>query len=224
MKRKRLALAILAVVIVAGAGLAYAFHSPEYPPLKDGDLIFETSSNPQATAILIATASLYTHMGIIKTDGDGVLVVEAAATVKETPLADWVKQGVLDRVAIYRDPDLTPEQAEAVLVAAEKLYGRPYDIFFSFNNEALYCSELPYRAFKAAGIDIGKVQKISDLYFNNSWVKRLIEQRWQRFSECTSRHFDFPQCYNYILEQKLVSPASIAADSKFKRIYSNYPL
>ena len=164
MKQKRLALAILAVVIVASAGLGYAFHSPKYPPLKDGDLVFETSSNPQATAILIATASPYTHMGIIKTDRDGVLVVEAAATVKETPLADWVKRGVLDRVVIYRDPDLTPEQAKAVLAAAEKLYGRPYDIFFSFNNEALYCSELPYLAFKAAGIDTGKVQKISDLY------------------------------------------------------------
>jgi hypothetical protein len=49
-------------------------------------------------------------------------------------------------------------------------------------------------------------------------------QRWQRDSEGRSRQFDFEQCYKYILDQDLVTPASIANDGKFKKIYSNYPL
>jgi hypothetical protein len=55
-------------------------------------------------------------------------------------------------------------------------------------------------------------------------VRGLIKQRWRRNSECSSQHFDFDQCYAHILDQELVTPASIAADRNFKRIYSNYPL
>jgi hypothetical protein len=64
---------------------------------------------------------------------------------------------------------------------------------------------------------------VSDLNFDNFLVKKIIRQRWQRHSECTSRQYDFEQCYKYILDQDLVTPASIANDGRFKRIYSNYP-
>jgi hypothetical protein len=217
---------LIALVLLIGlaATSLYATVNGDLPPLQDGDLIFQTSTSGQSSAILIATADPYSHMGIIKKDGKDIKVVEAAGTVKETPLQEWINRGLLKRVAIYRDPDLTQEQAGRILAAARELYGKPYDIFFSFNNDAIYCSELPYLAYRAAGLSIGKIQKVSDLHFDNFFVKRLIRQRWQRDSECTSRQFDFEQCYNHILDQDLVTPASIANDGKFKRIYSNYPL
>jgi hypothetical protein len=143
--------------------------------------------------------------------------------VKETPLRDWIGRGLFKRVAIYRDPDLSPEQAKLVLAAAREFYGKPYDIFFSFNNDAIYCSELPYLSYKAAGIQIGKVQKVSDLHVDNFLVRRLIRQRWRRDPECVGKGYNFEQCYQHILDQDLVTPASIANDGKFKRIYSNYP-
>lgn len=162
-------------------------------------------------------------MGIIKSSPSGFVVVEATGVVKETPLRDWVDRGLLNRVAVYRDEALTNEQSQIILSSAEKYYGRSYDIFFSFNNQAIYCSELPYLAFGEAGIRIGRVQKVSDLNFDNALVKKIIEQRWQRHEECIAQNYDFEQCYDHILRQSLVTPASIAEDKQFARIFSNYP-
>ena len=222
MKNRWAVLVILCVGLAAG-GL-YAAENQEFPPLRDGDLVFQTSTNPQAMPILIATAHPFTHMGLVAHDGDRIVVIEAARTVTATPLADWISRGFLGRVAINRDPSLTAAQQDKIVAAAKALYGRPYDIFFSFNNDAIYCSELAYLAYKTAGIDIGTVQRVSELHFDNRYVKKLIEQRWARDPECTSRHYNFEQCYDFILHQELVTPASIAKDAQFTRIYSNYPL
>ncbi|MDR2186965.1 MAG: hypothetical protein LBE62_02805 [Azonexus sp.] len=211
----------VAAILLLGALSALA--GEDYPPLKDADLIFQTSASNQSSAIFAATASAFTHMGIIKNDGGKISVIEAGGTVRETPLKAWVKRGVGSRVAIYRDPGLTPDEASRVLAAARTLYGRPYDIFFSFNNKAIYCSELPWLAYQAIGVPIGKVQKIAEINVDDKQVKNLIAQRWQSHAECAERGYDFAQCFKHILDQKLVTPASIAADPRFKPLYSDYP-
>jgi Permuted papain-like amidase enzyme, YaeF/YiiX, C92 family len=220
---KKLFAALMLCVLAAAAGLYAASADDRFPPLNDGDLVFQTSTSNQSAAILLATADPFSHMGIVKhIDGD-IVVVEASDHVKETPLRVWVNRGLFKRVAIYRDTQLTQEQIGKILASAKAMYGKPYDIFFSFNNDAIYCSELPYLAFKAAGVSIGRIQKLSELHFDNALVKRLIRQRWQRDTECTSNGYDFEQCYQHLLDQDLITPASIASDSQFKRIYSNYP-
>lgn len=222
--RRRIALIGLSILLVLAAGSFYATTAEVgFPPLKDGDLVFQTSTSSQSSAILVATGNSYTHMGIIKSSPEGFVVVEAAGVVKETPLRDWVNRGLLNRVALYRDEKLTNEQSQVILGSAEKYYGRAYDIFFSFNNQAIYCSELPYLAFGEAGIPIGRVQKVSELNFDNALVRKIIEQRWQRHEECAAKNYDFEQCYDHILKQSLVTPASIAEDKRFVRINSNYP-
>jgi uncharacterized protein YycO len=220
--KKLIAAAILCVCLVAGT--LYATAGGNYPPLKDGDLIFQTSTSDQSSAIIFATGSAFSHMGVIKNEHGVITVIEAAAKVRETPLHAWVNRGLLKRVAIYRDQRLTPEIARQLLSYSSTLYGKPYDLFFSFNNDAIYCSELPYLAYKAVGMEIGKVQKISELNINNMLVRKLVQSRWKRDSECTERDFDFDQCYRYILNQSLVTPVSIANDPSLKMIYSNYPL
>jgi hypothetical protein len=219
---KQLATAIVVCLGLAVGGV-YAGDYRDRPPLQDGDLVFQTSTSSQAIPLLVATANPFTHMGLIAHDGGQTIVVEAARTVTATPVTDWIRRGFLRRVAIYRDANLTAEQRAKIVAAVKNLYGRPYDIFFSFNNDSIYCSELAYLAYKAAGIEIGRMQKVSELHFDNVFVKRLIQQRWQRDLECTSRHYNFEQCYDFILHQELVTPVSIANDSHFGRIYSNYP-
>lgn len=222
--RRRVVLIGLSMLLVLIAGSLYVTTAEvKFPPLRNGDLVFQTSTSSQSSAIFVATGNSYTHMGIIKDSPSGFVVIEAAGVVRETPLQDWVNRGLLNRVALYRDEKLTDEQSQAILSSAGKYYGRAYDIFFSFNNQAIYCSELPYLAFGEAGIAIGRVQKVSDLNFDNALVKKIIEQRWQRHEECMAENYDFEQCYDHILKQSLVTPASIAEDKQFARIFSNYP-
>ncbi len=220
--KKLIVAAILCACLVAGT--LYATAGGDYPPLKDGDLIFQTSTSNQSSAIIFATGSTFSHMGIIKNDHGTITVIEAAEKVKETPLKAWVSRGLLKRIAIYRDQRLTPEMAQRLISYSRTLYGKPYDLFFSFNNDAIYCSELPYLAYKTVGMEIGKVQKISELNIDNMLVRKLVQSRWKRDSECTESGYDFDQCYRYILNQSLVTPVSIANDPNLKMIYSNYPL
>jgi Permuted papain-like amidase enzyme, YaeF/YiiX, C92 family len=212
----------MAFILIAGAFYATSAEV-EFPQLKDGDLIFQTSTSSQSSAIFVATANSFTHMGIIKQNPGGFVVVEASSTVKETPLRSWVNRGLLNRVAVYRHASLTREQSSAILTAARKFYGQPYDIFFSFDNGAIYCSELPLLAYAEAGISIGKIQKIAELNFDNMVVKKIIEQRWQRHAECKAKNYGFEQCFDHLLNQDLVTPASIAEDSQFDLVFSNYP-
>lgn len=220
---KRITL-LTVVLLICCSAVLYATTPSEYPNLRDGDLIFQTSTSNQSGAIFMATADAYTHMGIIKNKDSNIVVIEAVGTVKETPLKDWVNRGLFKRVAIYRDPNLTPTQTKRILAEARIYYGRPYDIFFSFKNKSMYCSELPYLAYKGAGISIGTVQKVSELNFDNALVKKLIKARWQRHEECKLRSYNFEECFQHILNQDLITPASIADDSRFEKIYSNYPL
>src|SRR5215510_7764871 len=54
--------------------------------LRDGDIIFQTSQSSQSIAIQRATASPYSHMGVIFFRHGRPYVLEASATVRYTPL------------------------------------------------------------------------------------------------------------------------------------------
>ena len=194
------------------------------PDLKNGDLVFQTIKSSQTAAIMVASSSPYTHVGIVKIDESGnPLVVEAIGPVREIGLDEWIKQGVAGRITIKRMKSLTEESALKVLDAAKEYYGRPYDFYFYFDKESIYCSELVYYAFKdAMSIELGKIQDIKSLNFDNSVVKDIIEQRWKNYPLCKGRVDKFEKCYDIILDQKLVTPASVAEDKRFATIYSNY--
>lgn len=214
----------LLVLLCAYAGYLATLDESDLPPLKDGDLIFQTTWVPDVTpAIALASDSWYIHTGIIRQGDDGPLVIHAAQTVSETPLSEWIAAGMLGRFAVYRYNDLTPNKAAAVLEAAKTYYGRPYDHYFSFDNEAMYCSELEYLAFHDAGLPLGRLEKTGTLHINNRFVRGLIEQRWQHYPACLNKGYDFERCYQAIMEGKLITPASIAHDSHVTRIFSNYP-
>ena len=127
--------------------MAFETRSPQYPELKDGDLIFQTSTSNQASAISFASGSLYTHVGIIKKHGTQIYVAEAIGTTKNTPLDVWINRGLFKRISVYRHKDMTSQKRHALLKGMKQYYGKKYDIFFSFENDTLYCSELPYFTF-----------------------------------------------------------------------------
>lgn len=218
MKRKVLwAIAAVAGVLVVWIAVRILTPAPQW---RDGDLIFQTSKSSQSTAILAATHSAYTHMGILVKRKDGWKVMEAAGPVRETPINAWKKRGVGRFFAVFRR-DLDATQSQKIISAAHDLMGRPYDLFFSFDNRAIYCSELPFIAYRKAGIKIGTVQKVGDLEVSGARVKKLIQTRWQRDEDC--KGLDFDHCYAKIMDQDLVTPVSIARDPQFRQVYSNYP-
>ena len=226
-------LLILVLVDVVTTGSLFVWlrltsvSAADLPPLKDGDIIFQYSGSSQSLPILLASRSVYTHMGIIDLGNpEEPMVIEASSPVKATPLDQWIARGTGGRVTVKRLANLNGAEARDIIAEADKYLGRPYDIFFLDGADAIYCSELVHLAFRdGAGIGLGQVQRVGDLDIDYAPVRKLIEARWQMYPLCRDgQQASFESCYQTILQQTLVTPASIARDPKLELVFSNFGL
>ncbi len=209
------AVAVLTMTAAAGAAPMRSFKG-----WHDGDLIFQQSTGGQSAAVLAATGSRYTHMGVVRLNDGKPVVIEAAGRVGEIPLERFIARGKGGRFAVYRVRDLPVIKWAVAQMYMRMMWGRPYDVFFRLGNDAFYCSELPYLAFKSANMELGKEQRLGDLALNNPAVAALFVRRWQQHPDC--KGLDRGACWRKIQDQRIVTPASIARDPQVRLVYSNF--
>lgn len=148
---------------------------------REGDIIFQTTVSRQSLAIKIATQSDYTHCGVILRKNGRLQVVEAAKTVSWTPLDAWIKRGVDQHYLLMRlkDPGaLTPEALKALHNAAQAFAGKAYDLLFQWSDDKMYCSELVWKLYHKAGIDLCKLHAFRDYDLNHDAVQKIIKERY----------------------------------------------
>lgn len=151
--------------------------------IKDGDLIFQTSQSEQSKAIQLATNSKYSHCGIVYNENGQFYVFEAVQPVKRTPLDKWIARGKDGHFVIKRlkndEQVLTTETLQKMKQEGDKLNGKSYDLTFEWSDDKIYCSELIWKIYqRATGIEIGKLQKLSDFDLTNEAVKQKIKERY----------------------------------------------
>ena len=178
--------------------------------LKNGDIIFQTSKSSQSRAIQIASKSIYSHVGIIYTNDNEHYVFEASSKVKLTPLDKWINNGVDGKYVVKRIKDsekiLTQNTLKNMKSVGENFKGKNYDKYFNWSDNELYCSELVWKIYKkAVKIELGKLEKISDLNLN----KEVIDQLNIRYKGKVP--------YNELL----ITPAQIFNSDKLITIYNN---
>jgi hypothetical protein len=169
-----LALAILALAILApGVSRADA-------GLRDGDIIFHSSRSGQSAAIQRATHSPYSHVGLVLYRDGKPFVFEAIATVRYTPLANWVARGDGGRYVVKRlKTPMTSAQALKLRTAAEKYANKPYDLYFEWSDARIYCSELVWKAYRdALGIELGARQKLREFDLSDPAVRAKMRERY----------------------------------------------
>ncbi len=194
------------------------------PPLKAGDIVFQTLSTSQTLAILYATESLYSHMGIISfPDGKTPHVIEANWQVREIPFTRWIDQGVFGRIAIMRNRNLSAGEQQTIVDEARTHLRKEYDFSFFLEEDKIYCSELLFYAYRDAGVEpVGTLQAAGELKLRNSMVQSLIRKRWKNHPACQDVNITFNDCYAQLLHEPIITPASIAHDPQLEVIYSNY--
>jgi hypothetical protein len=222
---KRQILERLAVLLVV-LGLAHAASASDaLPPLKTGDIVFQRTETSASAAIMLASGTEYTHMGLVEIDSAGrANVIEAVGPVRALPLDRWIKNGKKALVTIKRIKGLSEEDAQKAVLRARHYLGRPYDHFFYETRDRIYCSELVYAAFKeGASLTVGREEKVRDLNIDTGAAQRLIKERWKSHPLCKAKSAgSFKACYGLILDQTLVTPASIARDPQMELIYTNF--
>jgi len=149
-------------------------------PLRDGDLVFQTSRSGQSLAVQRATHSPWSHMGVVLMRGGKPFVFEASATVRYTPLSQWAAHGAGSRYAVRRlKQRLTIAQATKLRAAAGKYAGRPYDLYFEWSDDRIYCSELVWKMYRdAVGIEIGARQQLRDFDLTDAVVRATMRERY----------------------------------------------
>ena len=148
---------------------------------REGDIIFQTSVSRQSLAIKIATKSDYTHCGILLRKNGKLQVFEAAKTVTWTPLEAWVKRGVNQHYVLMRlkDPQtLTPEALAAIYVTTQAFSGKKYDLLFQWTDDKMYCSELVWKLYKRAGVELCEPHRFRDYDLNHAEVQKIMKERY----------------------------------------------
>jgi hypothetical protein len=132
-------LGLAATLLLAGCSSAY---KPQA-----GDLLFQSLPHGRLVdAIEGATASPYSHCGIVEENPVRWTVIEAIGPVKSTTLYEWKKRGRGETIWVYRLKGRTAEERAALAETAKDFLGRPYDIRYRMDDEKIYCSELLYKA------------------------------------------------------------------------------
>ncbi len=198
MKKGLIILGFLGLIILGGLYAKRKFYDPKLrldhaktevkqladnDELKDGDLIFQTSLSEQSKAIQLATNSRYSHCGIVYNDNGQFYVFEAIQPVTTTPLDKWIARGKDGHYVIKRlknaDQILTAPTLQKMKQEGNKFKGKNYDLTFEWTDDKIYCSELIWKIYqRATGIEIGKLEKLSDFELTNEAVKKKMRERY----------------------------------------------
>lgn len=175
----------LGAVLIAASGLLSGCRessAASIADLKEGDIIFQTSKSSQSTAIQLATHSPYTHVGILFNQNDSWCVLEAIGPVKYTSFKIWLANGIGAHYTIKRLKDsqaLTPQTLEKLRLEGNRLVGKPYDPYFGWSDDKLYCSELVWKVYKkAVGIEIGVPRTLGEFDLTPPKVKAKLTERY----------------------------------------------
>lgn len=195
MPRPPFGLSLLAALFLASPALA--LEELDYP-LKSGDVVFQCTGGDQAKAIRAATGSQYSHCGVVFEDNGTFKVLEASQPVKITSFAEFKKRSLPGTFQVRRLKE--PLTAEAIQAGREwgvKQVGLNYDPHFRWDDETLYCSELVWKIYKKAGIELCPTRHFRDYELESAEVRAMIKERYGSADK-------LPQ------EEPVVSPGDLA--------------
>ncbi len=145
---------------------------------KEGDVIFIQSQTSQAAALREATESVWTHVGLLIQRSGKWVVAEAVGPLKETPLADFIARSKNKSYRVYRYKHFDAATMASALKARLPKYNKPYDIYFEWSQDRIYCSELTYHLMKdVTGFELGRIQKMKEMKLDGPYAQALIKKR-----------------------------------------------
>ncbi len=178
-----------------------AGEKPKHPTYdyRDGDIVLYSGSGNQAKAVKEATGSPYTHCGVVFLVKGKWWVFEAVHPVKGTPLEEFMGRDIDQYRALRLKKPMDPEAvADKVGNWIKEQIGKPYDVKFRWENEKLYCSELVWKLYSVAGIELCEKRAFKDYNLEAPAVARMIKQRYGGAKKLP-------------LDEPVVAPSDIAA-------------
>jgi uncharacterized protein YycO len=200
-------LSVFALALASCSTSSKSKAAAAYQP-AEGDIIFQSLPNPDGMDLVDAiegsTNSPYSHCGMVFQEAREWKVIEAIGPVKITPLKSYVARGRGGKVWAYRLDEADRKHVPAALAAMRKDLGKPYDPRYRFDDEAIYCSELIWRGWKAAtGKGLGKTVTLGSL----NW------QPYQPVIEAIEGQGNLP------LDREMITPRDLAKAKELTLVF-----
>ena len=164
---------LLSISLSASAEITYV---PE-----DGDIIFHKSHSDQSVAFQLATKSPFSHVGIIIKDKNSINVLEAEDKVRLTPLNEWMLRGNGKYVVKRLAKPLTKSQKRSLRKdITSKYLEKPYDPYFEWGDDKLYCSELVWLVFdnQPINMQLSTLRELRSFDIDNPIVRAKLNERF----------------------------------------------
>lgn len=188
---------VACLVLVSGLGLQAREKSPYL--LQEGDIVFSGSAKGQGEAVIAATASPYTHCGIVFEKDGRLMVLEAVQPVGITTIEDFMSHGHPDSFTARRlKTTVAPASYRKARAWAVAQIGRNYDAQFRWDDRNLYCSELVWKIYQHAGVEICAPRRFRDYDLQRPAVRKIINQRYGGIERLP-------------MDEKVVAPSDLAA-------------
>ncbi len=121
-------------------------------------------------------------MGVVFQQSGRWYVYEAVGPVKSTALEEWIARGSEKHYTLMRlkNPKaLGKEQLNRLRAEGQKYIGKPYDQYFGWSDDKIYCSELVWKMYKSAlGIELGKLSTLESFDLTAPAVKEKLKERY----------------------------------------------
>jgi uncharacterized protein YycO len=173
---------------------------------RSGDIVLQSLNSSQCHAIREATDSYYTHCGIVLRDGNELIIYEAIGPVKKSSLQDFTDSGINDHFVVLRPSLKELPNATQMKSYCDNELGKSYDLFFNWDDTEMYCSELVWKAYQAAGIELCKPRPLIDYDLSSTVVQAVMKQRYGE---------KIPE------EELMVAPSDLFSSTLLEVVYEN---
>lgn len=179
MKRALAALVLAASLFATGFTFKKSAPADAAYALQEGDIVFHGNAGEQCDAVREATGSPYTHCGVVFEKDGRLMVLEAVQPVRITSFEAFQQRSLPGTFHARR----LKQAADPAALAKAKAWGarqtgRNYDPLFGWDDGALYCSELVWKAYAKAGIELCEPRRFHDYRLDAPKVKAIIAKRY----------------------------------------------
>ena len=175
---KKSAVMLTVLIVLAATGCS----TTPKESLRAGDVLFQNLPSPSAQAIRLATGSEYSHCGLVIAHKGDLVVCEAVQPVRMIPIEQWIDQGIDKKYTVKRLTDRDPlstEASKALTNYCLSMIGKPYDMYYQWSDEKIYCSELVWKAYhNGLELDLTTTRSFSDYNFDNPIVQQKLKERF----------------------------------------------
>ncbi len=145
---------------------------------QEGDVILQALNSAQCDAVREATDSYYSHCGIVLEDGGELVVFQAIGPVLKSSLSGFTESGIGGHYVVLRPKSKAGLDMDKVKDYCTGELGKPYDIYFAWDDSEQYCSELVWKAYNAGGLKICNTRPLGDYDLESTLVKAVMQERY----------------------------------------------